>query len=45
LDDVLTGDAFVRDGTEIATSGLYVQLAPWAFHVFVLRDERSADAG
>jgi hypothetical protein len=34
---------FMRDGTEMATSGLYVHLAPWAFHVFALRNERGAD--
>ena len=44
LDDVLSGQVFVRDGTEIATNGLYVQLAPWAFHIFALRDERSLGA-
>ena len=41
LDDLLSGEVFVRDGTEIATSGLYVQLAPWAFHVFAVHDERA----
>jgi hypothetical protein len=45
LHDVVSGDVFVRDGTEIATSGLFVQLTPWAFHVFALRDEHSADSG
>ena len=33
LDDLLSDRVFVRDGTEIATDGLYVQLAPWEFHV------------
>jgi hypothetical protein len=33
LHDVLSGDTFERDGAEIATSGLYVALPPWGFHV------------
>jgi hypothetical protein len=33
LDDVLSGDVYERDGTEIAADGLYIQLSPWGFHV------------
>jgi hypothetical protein len=33
LDDRMSGDVFTRGGDEIATDGLYVQLAPWGFHV------------
>jgi hypothetical protein len=33
LDDLLSGDRFVRDGDELATDGLYVQLPPWGCHV------------
>ena len=33
LEDLLSGQVFVRDGTEIAGDGLYVRLAPWEFHV------------
>ncbi len=33
LDDLLAGEQFERDGTEMAAEGLYVQLAPWEFHV------------
>jgi hypothetical protein len=33
LDDLLSGDRFERDGTELATDGLYVQLPAWRYHV------------
>ncbi len=33
LDDVLAGEHFEREGTELDAEGLYVQLAPWQFHV------------
>ncbi len=33
LDDLLSGDRFERDGDEAASSGLFVALAPWGFHV------------
>jgi hypothetical protein len=33
LHDLLSGDIFERDGTEVATSGLYVGLPPWGCHV------------
>ena len=36
LDDVLAGVQYERDGTELAAEGLYVELAPWKFHVLVL---------
>jgi hypothetical protein len=32
LKDMLSGDAFVRSGDEMQSSGLYVDLAPWQFH-------------
>ena len=38
LEDLLSDRMFERDGTEIATDGLYVQLAPWEFHVFAWND-------
>ena len=34
LHDDLAGDVFVPDRTQIARSRLFVQLAPWAFHVY-----------
>lgn len=33
LEDLLSGDVFERDGTEVATDGLYVELPPWGAHV------------
>lgn len=33
LDDPVSGQGFTRDGTEIATEGLYVRLPPWGFHI------------
>ncbi len=36
LDDVLADEQYERDGTEMAAEGLFVQLAPWQFHVLVL---------
>ena len=33
LDDVLAGVQYERDGTELDAEGLYVELAPWQFHV------------
>ncbi len=44
LEDLLSDRVFVRDGTEIATGGLYVQLAPWGFHVLAWTDEPDANA-
>jgi hypothetical protein len=32
--DVFTGDVYERDGHELRDSGLYVDLAPWAFHLW-----------
>jgi hypothetical protein len=34
LEDVLADEHYERDGTEMAIEGLFVQLAPWQFHVF-----------
>ena len=34
LVDVLDGRRYERDGGELATSGLYVQLAPYGAHLF-----------
>ena len=33
LDDLLSGDSFLRDGDEIASAGLYVGLRPWGCHL------------
>ncbi len=32
-DDVLSGERYERDGTELAREGLYVELPPWGLHV------------
>jgi hypothetical protein len=34
LVDVLSGDAYERDGTEMQTTGLYVDLPAWGAHLF-----------
>jgi hypothetical protein len=44
LEDLMSNRVFVRDGTEIATDGLYVQLAPWEFHVFAWNDAPDVNA-
>lgn len=37
----LTGDAvYERDGTELCTRGLYLDLGPWGYHVFRMTIER-----
>jgi hypothetical protein len=36
LDDVVAGVQYERDGKELAADGLYVQVAPWQFHVFTV---------
>jgi Alpha amylase, catalytic domain len=37
LDDVLAGVQYERDGTEMTAEGVYVELAPWQYHVFAVR--------
>jgi hypothetical protein len=32
--DVLTGAMYERDGDEMRSPGLYVDLEPWSYHVF-----------
>lgn len=34
LNDVLSGETYDRDGTEMRDAGLYVDLGPWKCHVF-----------
>jgi glycosidase len=36
LTDVFSGQVYDRDGNELCDPGLYVDLAPWAFHFFRL---------
>jgi hypothetical protein len=40
---VLTGERYERDGTELHAEGLYVELAPWQFHVLTV--ERASEPG
>jgi glycosidase len=35
LEDLVNGEVFERDGNDIASSGLFVQLGPWQCHVLV----------
>jgi hypothetical protein len=37
LEDALSDASYDRDGEDIKTNGLYVDLAPWAGHIFALR--------
>jgi hypothetical protein len=32
LVDALSGTTYERDGSEMASSGLYVELGPWTYH-------------
>ena len=36
LDDVLARQSYERSGSEITASGLYVDLAPWHYHFFLV---------
>lgn len=42
LTDHLAGTSYERDGTQLLSSGLFVDLAPWGYHLFQFR--RSATA-
>jgi len=37
LEDGMTGEAFDRDGRDMRDNGLYVDLAPWKSHLFLMR--------
>jgi hypothetical protein len=37
LEDLLSDARYDRDGNDLASSGLYLDLAPWCYHVFRLR--------
>ncbi|HEY6290221.1 MAG TPA: alpha-amylase family glycosyl hydrolase [Terriglobia bacterium] len=37
LDDALSGAAYERNGYEMLSPGLYVQLGPWSYHLFQCR--------
>jgi glycosidase len=40
LRDLLTDERYERDGNELQSRGLYVDLAPWRYHVFELQNRR-----
>jgi len=35
--DILSQGAFERDGAELASPGLFVDLGPWQFHLLAVR--------
>jgi len=37
LSDQITGEAYIRNGSQLSETGLYVELAPWCCHFWVLR--------
>jgi hypothetical protein len=43
FDDVVVGDTYERDGTDMAAQGLYVELPPWDYHVLVNWRSAAAD--
>jgi hypothetical protein len=32
--DMLSTDLYIRNGNEIASQGIYLDLPPWGYHVF-----------
>jgi hypothetical protein len=38
LDDAVNGTEYVRAGADMRSPGLYVELAPWEFHLFECRE-------
>jgi hypothetical protein len=34
FEDLMSQDGFEREGNDLATRGLYLDLPPWGFHVF-----------
>ena len=36
LDDLLGDARYDRNGTDLASRGIYLDLPPWGFHVFVV---------
>jgi len=43
LTDVLSGDIFERDGGELQSAGLYVDLPAWRFHFLRFQSDRNGD--
>ena len=42
LNDALSGATYDREGDEIESQGLYVELAPWNCHLFECRRKQQA---
>ncbi len=38
LDDLLSSASYDRQGNELIERGLYLDLGPWSYHVFTLKD-------
>ncbi len=38
LDDLMSPAGYDRDGSELFSRGLYLDLAPWGYHVFAMRE-------
>jgi hypothetical protein len=38
LQDLLNNQRYERDGNELQARGLYVDLAPWSYHVFGMQE-------
>jgi len=36
LEDLLSGAQYDRDGSDLISRGLYLDMAPWRYHVFRL---------
>jgi hypothetical protein len=45
LMDMLSGSTYERDGDEMRSSGLYVELGPWHYHLFQCLRTNKPDAG
>jgi len=43
LTDVLSGDIFERDGGEMQSAGLYVDLSAWKFHFLRFQSDRNGE--
>jgi hypothetical protein len=39
LDDLLGEACYIRDGRELQSRGLYLDMAPWQYHAFEVRRE------
>jgi hypothetical protein len=42
LEDLLSDARYDREGSDLEARGLYLDLAPWRYHVFRLKNRREA---